>query len=137
MAHDEVVHREDQPKMTPNVLTEFLKHVNPERNKRLPGFLPLYRDMRPLLSSKDCVRFGVVKGCPVVLRDIVFSDGEVLPYEYLAGKPHTLKCRLVSLLLQAEDESWTLPAAELPAGVPSNAEWRGLFQLHPTRLLES
>ena len=38
----------------------------------------------------------------------------------------------ISLLLQAEDVDWTLPSAELLAGVPANVDRRGLFQLRPS-----
>eukprot|EP00973_Karenia_brevis_P014343 1953316-Karenia_brevis.AAC.1 len=38
----------------------------------------------------------------------------------------------VSLVLQAEDISWTLPEAELPARLPANIDRRRLFQLRPT-----
>ena len=59
--------------------------------------------MKLLLSSKDCVRFGIMKGCPCRLRDIVFSDYEVLPSRFLAGRAHSLRFMPISLLLQAAD----------------------------------
>ena len=78
-AHDEAVHDKDAAKLTPKVRDELLKRANPEKTTGRPGFLPLYVGMRLLISSKDCVRLGIMKGCPCVLRDIVFSDDEVLP----------------------------------------------------------
>ncbi len=50
-----------------------------------------YRGMRRLLSSKDCVRFGIVKRCQCILEDIVFGDDEVLPLDLVAGQPHELR----------------------------------------------
>ena len=57
---------------------------------------------------------------------------KVLPSRFLAGRAHSLRFMPISLLLQAEDVHWTLPSAELPAGVPSNVDRRGLFQLRPS-----
>ena len=59
--------------------------------------------MRLLLSSKDCVRLGVMKGCSVILEDTVFAPEEIVPYEYVAGQPHALTYMPISLLLRAED----------------------------------
>ena len=89
-AHDEVVRSEDAAKVSPEVLSELLRKVNPEHNKGLPSFLPLYRGIKLLLSSKDCVRLGIVKGCTCILRDIVFADDEALPFNFVAGQPHEL-----------------------------------------------
>eukprot|EP00973_Karenia_brevis_P015601 2134074-Karenia_brevis.AAC.1 len=75
-AKDEAVRSEDAKKITDAVQTDLLRRVNPEQTKGLPSFLPLHRGMRLLLSSKDCVRLGIIKGCPVILRDIVFADDE-------------------------------------------------------------
>ena len=88
--------------------------------------------MKLLLSSKDCVRFGIVKGCPCILRDVVFADDEVLPATHVAGQAHPLTLMPVSLILQAEGVPWTLPATELPRGLPQGIDRRGLFQLRPT-----
>ena len=78
-AHDEPVSPQDMDKITPNVREELLRRVKPELTKGLPSFLPLYVGMRLILSSKDCVRFGRVKGCTCILRHIVFADHENLP----------------------------------------------------------
>ncbi len=75
----------------PQVLTELLRRVSPEQTKGLPSFLPLYRGMRLLLSSKDCVKLGVVKGCVAILRDIVLADNETVPFGLMAGEPHQLQ----------------------------------------------
>ena len=88
--------------------------------------------MKLLLSSKDCVRFGIMKGCPCFLRDIVFADDECLPFDMVAGHPHSLKHMPVSLLLQVEDAPWILPETELPQGLPRGIDRRGLFQLRPS-----
>jgi hypothetical protein len=63
-ACDEVVHREDESKLTNAIRTALLQMVNPGETRGLPSFLPLYRGMRLLLASKDCVRLGIMKGCP-------------------------------------------------------------------------
>jgi hypothetical protein len=102
-AKDEAVQSEDQCKLTTPVVTELLRRVSPEDTKGLPSFLPLYRGMRLLLSSKDCVKLGIVKGCPVILREVLLSDDEVLPFGLMAGEPHRLQYMPVSLLLQAEN----------------------------------
>jgi len=131
-ANDEAVYPEDRVKMVDAVRRELFERVNPEKTKQLPSFLPLYVGMRLLLSSKDCVRFGIMKGCPCILRDIVFADGEVLPSAHVAGHAHSLTFMPVSLILQAEGVEWTLPATELPGKLPKNLDRRGLFQLRPT-----
>ena len=87
--------------------------------------------MRFLLSSKDCVRLGLMKGCPVVLRAVVFADEEELPYDHIAGTPHSLAYMPFSLVLQAEEVDWTLPDTELPADIPKSIDRRGLFSLLP------
>ena len=131
-AKDEAVHIADQHKLTKAVQTELLQRVNPEKTKGLPSFLPLYRGVKLLLSSKDCVRFGIVKGCVVTLRDIVFADEEILPDDLPAGQPHALKYMPLSLLLQAEEAVWQLRSTELPKGLPRNIDRPGLFQLSLT-----
>ena len=73
-----------------------------------------------------------MKGCPVVLRAIVFADEEELPWALTAGTPHSLAYMPFSLLLQAENVDWTLPETELPADLPKSISCRGLFQLRPT-----
>ena len=131
-ARDEAVQTENLAKLTPLVCADLLRRVNPEQTKGLPSFLPLYRGMKLILSGKDCVRFGIVKGCPVTLRDIVLSDDEIAPYELVAGQPHQLGYMPISLLLQAEKASWTLAATDLPADLPQDIDRRGLFQLRPS-----
>ena len=131
-ARDEAVHATDPSKMTTQVRAELLKRVNPEKVKSLASFLPLYRGMRLLLNSKDCVRFGVMKGCPCILRDIVFADDELLPMHGVVGHAHKRTYMPVCLLLQVEGAAWTLPASELPRHLPANIDRRGLFQLRPS-----
>ena len=87
-AKDEPVYSSDERKLTQEVAKELLSRANPEQTKSLPGFLPLYEGMELLLNSKDCVRFGVVKGCPCIVEEIVFTDEEPLPYEHVVGRPH-------------------------------------------------
>ena len=89
-ARDEVLLNEDAPKVTDEVRADLLRRVNPEQTKGLPSFLPLHVGMRLLLSSKDCVRFGLVRGCSCVVRDIIFSDDEALPMDLVAGHIHSL-----------------------------------------------
>ena len=133
-ARDEVIHLGDERKMTDVVRTDLLRRVNPRDTQGLPSFLPLYRGMRLLLSSKDCVRLGIMKGCTVILRDIVFAEEEILPYreQQLAGHPHSLQYMPVSLLLQAEDVSWILAEEDLPANLPRGIDRPGIFQLRRT-----
>ena len=131
-AKDEAVHAEDKHKLTKNVQEELLRRFNPDAAKGLPSFLPLYRGMRLLMASKDCVRFGLVKGCVCILRDIVLAEDESKPEHLPAGQPHHLTFMPVSLLLQAEGEVWTLPKAELPRNLPAHVNKRGLFQIRPT-----
>ena len=75
--------------------------------------------MRISLLSKDCVRFGLMKGCTCVVEKIVLADGEALPDKMVAGEPHQLNYMPVSLLLRAEDAQWTLPSTELPEDIPA------------------
>ena len=130
-ACDEAVRSEDQLKLTDSVRRELLQLSNPDATKGLQSFLPLHRGMRLLLSSKDCVRFGIVKGCPCILEEIILAPEEILPYEHVAGHPHELQFMPTSLLLRAEKAEWTLPDTELPSGIPKNINRRGLFQLRP------
>ena len=92
-ARDEVVHGEDAAAFSSEVRAEVLRRVNPDQTKGLPSFLPLYPGMRLVLGSKDCVRFGLVKGCVCMLEDIVFADDEMLPTPMVAGDPHSLRQR--------------------------------------------
>ena len=131
-ASDVVVHAEDLRKFTDEMRKNLLRLVNPEHTKGLPSFLPLYEGMRLVLSSKDCVRFGVVKGCICTLRCIVFSSSEDLPAAQPTGQGHVLRYVPASLLLQAEGAQWTLPETELPQNLPVGLDRRGLFQLRPS-----
>ena len=131
-ASDVTTRAEDEEKLTEVQKVELLRRVNPDKTKGLPSFLPLYVGMRLLLNSKDCVRFGIMKGCPCILRDIVFSEHEVLPESPLNGHSIALRYMPVSLILQVENVQWTLPRTELPKGLPANIDRRGLFQLKPS-----
>ena len=73
-----------------------------------------------------------MKGCPCILRHIVFADTEILPEQHVAGHAHHLTYMPITLVLQAEGAIWTLPSSELPASLPSNIDRRGMFQLRPT-----
>ena len=68
-----------------------------------------------------------MKGCPVILRDIVFAKDEVLPSDHVAGHAHHLKFMPVTLVLQAEGVDWVLPDDELPGDLPARIERKGLF----------
>ena len=131
-ARDQVVRSEDASKLTDKVQAELLQRVNPDATKGLPSFLPLYRGMKLLISSKDCVRLGIVKGCPCKLEDIVFADEEDLGFHHVAGQPRELRFMPVSLLLRAENATWTLSSEDLPRGLPPTLDKRGLFQMRPT-----
>ena len=131
-ARDEVVRVDGAAKLTPQLRASLLQRVNPDDTSGLPGFLPLYRGMRLLLSPKDCVRLGIVKGCPCILETIVFADDENLPYEHVAGQPHHLRYMPLSLLLRAEAAAWSLAKDDLPKNLPASMDTRGLFQMRPT-----
>lgn len=102
--------------------------MNPEETKGIASFLPLYQGMRLFVSSEDCVRFGIVKGCPCRLVAIILADAENLPYDHVAGHPHSLKFMPSSLLLRAEDVAWTLAKDDLPKSLPPTMDTRGLFR---------
>jgi len=89
-ANDEVVRSENKGTLTQQVHADLLRRVNPEQTKGLPSLLPLCKGMRLLLASKDCVRFGIMKGCPCIIEDNVFADDEILPFNPVAGDPHNL-----------------------------------------------
>ena len=89
--------------MTPEIRAELLKRVNPEQTKSIAGLLPLHVGMRLTLLSKDCVRFGLTKGCTCCVEKIILSDAECLPETLVAGEPHQLTYMPISLLLRAED----------------------------------
>ena len=131
-AYDEVVDKAYTGKMTPAVKADLLRRVNHEQTKSLASFLPLYVGMRLTLLSKGCVRLGLMKGCTCTLQHIVFADAEQLPQNLIAGRPRQLQYMPVSLLLQADDASWTLPESELPNDLPATMNRQGLFQLRPT-----
>ena len=131
-ARDEAVRIEDEPKLTATLRADLLRRVNPEHTKSLPSFLPLYVGMRLLLSSKDCVRIGIMKGCPCVVESIVLAPDEIVPFRLVAGAPHPLVYMPVSLLLRAEKADWILPRGDLPASLPKHVDRRGLFQIRPT-----
>ena len=84
-AKDEAVRSEESKKLTDTAQADLLHRVNPEQTKRLPNVLPLHRGMRLILSSKDCVRLGIMERCLAMLRDIVCADDEVSPYEQVVG----------------------------------------------------
>jgi hypothetical protein len=131
-ARDDPVRIGDAAKLSPAVREDLLRRVNPEQTKSLPSFLPLYVGMRLILASKDCVRIGIVKGCPCVVESIVLASDEMVPYTLVAGEPHSLTFMPVSLLLRAEKADWVLPRGDLPSSLPKNIDRRGLFQLRPT-----
>ena len=89
--------------------------------------------VRLMLSSEDCVRFGLVKGCVCTIRAIIHASLGNLDVDVVLGEPHSLQYMPASLLLQAESADWTLPRDELPVNPPESFNRRGLFQLRPQR----
>ena len=74
------------------------------------------------------MRFGLMKGCEVVLEHIVFADEESLP-EVVAGEPVHLQFMPTTLMLRGVGLPCMLTGStrlDLPS-VPR----RGLFQLQP------
>ena len=133
-ARDDVVHDADRPSFTSAVRDEMLKFVNPEQTRGLSSFLPLHVGMKLVLSSKECVRLSLVKGCVCTLRSIVFADREDLPYDQEPGVPHMLRYMPAALVLQADGADWTLAGSDLPkklAKLPKRKRL-GLFQLSAT-----
>ena len=99
---------------------------NPRDTADLPGVLPLYVGMRLTMHSKECVRYGLMKGCVCTLRHIVFSDHEELPE---SSAMVYLKYLPVCLWLQADDVEWRLPEKCLPSDLPHDTVRTGLFPL--------
>ena len=54
--------------LTPAAMEELLRLSGQKQTGAVPSILPLYVGMRLLLFSKDCVRFGLMKGCECVLE---------------------------------------------------------------------
>ena len=71
--------------LTPELRKDLLGLTGQRQTQALPSILPLFLGMRLLLHSKDCVRFGLMKGCECVLEQIIFDDQEILPVRALAG----------------------------------------------------
>ena len=117
--------------LTPSVCAELLHLANQRQTGFVESILPLYIGMRLLLFSKDCVRFGLMKGCECVLEQIIFDELEVLPQHVVAGEPIHLEYVPFSLLLRATNAPWSLRAENLPP-LPLTADRRGLFQLKAT-----
>ena len=134
-ARDDAVHDSERPLFTKALREEVLKFVNPEKNRGLSSFLPLHVGMKLILSSKECVRLGLVKGCVCTLRSIVFADRECLPVDQEAGVPHKLSYMPATLFLQADGAKWTLTGCDLPKDLKQKTkreERLGLFQLANT-----
>jgi len=89
-AKDDAVRSEDRRKLTAKVRAALLKFNNPDKTQGIPSFLPLHEGMRLVVASKDCVRYGVVKGCPCRLVSIVLADQENLPWDHVVGHFHSL-----------------------------------------------
>ena len=49
--------------LTLQVQRELLELTGQRQSNHMQSILPLYIGMRLLLYSKDCVRFGLMKGC--------------------------------------------------------------------------
>ena len=132
---DEAVYVEEAENLTAPVQADLPKRVNTELTKSLPSFLPLYRGMRLIPSTKDCVRLGVMKACPFILENVMIADDEVLPSDAVAGEPCHLRCMPVSLILRAENAPLILPAADPPLQIPTGVDSRGLFQFVPVMII--
>jgi hypothetical protein len=83
VACDEV--HEGAGALTDEVRALFLKKNNLRQVKNLPGTLPLYRGMRVLLYSKECVRLQLMNGCLCHVEDIIFAEEEVRKLFALTG----------------------------------------------------
>ena len=117
--------------LTDSVRRELLEKSNLRYVKNVPSTLPLYRGMRYLICSKLCVRLSLVNGCVCILEYILFAEEEDLPAFVHAGSPVLLQYMPTRLLLRAVDAKWTLPASQLPKGLPQDYDRRGLFGLGP------
>ena len=117
--------------LSAQTMEELLSLTGLKPSGGVPSILPLYIGMRLLLNSKDCVRFGLMKGCECTLEQIIFADAEVLPHAAVAGDPIELEFLPQSLLLRAKGAQWKLPPSKLPPLSPT-VDRRGLFQLEAT-----
>ena len=91
-----------------------LEITNPRSIGHRPGVLPIYAKMQVRLFGKECVRFGLMRGCRCVVGHIIFADDEPPHPEALSGEPIQLHFMLVALILRAVDAHWSLRHAELP-----------------------
>ena len=69
----------------------------------------MYVGMKLILDTKDCVRFGLMKGCVSTLEDIILAEEEEVPMTPLAGELLTLRYMPTALLLRAIGAVWTSP----------------------------
>ena len=127
----DAVAMEDEKHFTPDLRKNLLGATNPRNTKGLSSFLPLYQGMRLLLGSKDCVRYGLMKGCECILEHIVFCPLEELPGDVVAGEPILLRYMPVALVLRAIGAAWELPREATPE-LPPDVDRRGLFTMRPT-----
>ena len=116
--------------LTPSTMAEMLRLTNQHHTGSVPSVLPLYIGMTVLLQSKDCVRFGLMKGCECRVEQIFFDELEVLPTVILLGQPVELSYVPQYLLLRALGTAWSLPQRKLPQ-LPLTADRQGLFLLSP------
>jgi hypothetical protein len=130
-AADEPKSDEDTRNFTEEVRCKLLECANPRDTRGLCSFLAFYIGMRLLLCSKDCVRYGLMKGCECILEHIVFAADEDLPTHALAGVPLTLRFMPTALVLRAAGASWELSRDACP-DFPASVDRRGLFLLRPS-----
>ena len=118
---------------TSDVRTALLQENNLRKTEYLPSILSLYKGIRLLLYSKECVRLHLMNGCEVQLEDIVFAPEEAteMPDYVPAGAPVFLRYLPSNLLLRALGSEWTLPPAMLPHFEDESYDRRGLFLLSP------
>ena len=62
--------------LTDELRTLLFKRCNLRQVQNLPSALPLFRGIRLLLYSKECVRLGLMNGCLCELEDIIFAEEE-------------------------------------------------------------
>lgn len=128
VALDEVA--EGSGRLTDEVRLKLLKMNNLRQVKNLPATLPLFKGMRLLLYSKECVRLQLMNGCLCILEDIIFAEDETLPPAVRAGEPVLLEYLPAYLLLRATDARWMLPKSMLPS-LPADYNLQGLFLMAP------
>ena len=115
LAADRCRNAQNRPLIAPSFLEWLCRLPNLNQTCNLPGYLCLWPGATLCLEHKVCERYGLVRGCPVTVREILLHDLEPAFEDDPLAEPLVLQYLPRGLIVHVADASF-LQSTSLKVG---------------------